>query len=48
MGVRAGEELEFIVRFDGAASHQLGERLEFGIERGRAMLFDPESEQRLA
>ena len=44
VGVRAGDELEFIVRFDGAASHQLGERLEFGIERDRAMLFDPESE----
>ena len=43
VGVRAGDELEFIVRFDGAASHPLG-RLEFGIERDRAMLFDPESE----
>jgi ABC-type sugar transport system ATPase subunit len=47
VGVRAGEGLEFIVRFDGAASHQLGERLEFGIERSRAMLFDPQSEQRV-
>jgi ABC-type sugar transport system ATPase subunit len=44
VGVRAADELEFIVRFDGAASHQLGEPLEFGIERDRAMLFDPQSE----
>ena len=44
VGVRSAGELEFIVRFDGAASHQLGERLEFGIEPDRAMLFDPESE----
>ena len=44
VGVRAADELDFIVHFDGAVSYQLGEHLEFGIDRDRAMLFDPQSE----
>ncbi|MGN6379164.1 MAG: ABC transporter ATP-binding protein [Gaiellales bacterium] len=44
VGVRAGDGLEYVVRFDGAAVHQIGEPLEFGIERGRVFLFDPASE----
>ena len=44
VGVRAGDDLNYVVRFDGASSHQIGELLEFGIERGRVFLFDPASE----
>jgi ABC-type sugar transport system ATPase subunit len=44
VGVQAGDNLNYVVRFDGASSHQIGEPLEFGIERGRVFLFDPASE----
>jgi ABC-type sugar transport system ATPase subunit len=43
VGVQAGDGLEYVVRFDGAVSRQIGEPLEFGIERGRVFLFDPAS-----
>jgi ABC-type sugar transport system ATPase subunit len=44
VGVRVAADLEYVVRFDGAAGHQIGERLEFGIERDGVRLFDAASE----
>jgi ABC-type sugar transport system ATPase subunit len=44
VGVRVADDLDYIVRFDGPAAHEIGEPLEFGIERGKVLLFDPASE----
>ena len=43
VGVRAGPEHEFVVRFDGAVVRQIGEAIEFGIEPDGVQLFDPAS-----
>jgi ABC-type sugar transport system ATPase subunit len=44
VGVQVADGLDYIVRFDGAAGHQIGDRLQFGIERGCVFLFDPATE----
>jgi ABC-type sugar transport system ATPase subunit len=44
VGVRVADDLDYIVRFDGPAGHEIGEPLEFGVERGKVLLFDPESQ----
>jgi ABC-type sugar transport system ATPase subunit len=48
VGVQVADGLEYVVRFDGPSSHQIGEPLEFGIERGTVLLFDPASEAAIA
>ncbi len=45
VGVRANQQLRFVVRLDGTGQHQLGDSLSFGVERGRLHLFDPDTEK---
>jgi ABC-type sugar transport system ATPase subunit len=43
VGLRAADDLHVTARFEGTARHELGERLQFGIEQGAAHVFDPDT-----
>jgi multiple sugar transport system ATP-binding protein len=48
LGLRVAGDARLTARLDGSARHEVGERLAFGVERGRAHLFDPASERAIA
>ena len=47
IGVSDGEDQRFTVHTDADAHTQIGDRLPFGVERGRLYLFDPTTERAL-
>jgi ABC-type sugar transport system ATPase subunit len=47
LGVRVGDDQRFTVFADADAQTSIGDRLSFGVERGRLYLFDPETENAL-
>ena len=47
IGVSVGEDQRFTVYTDADAHTQIGDRLPFGVERGRLYLFDPTTERAL-
>jgi ABC-type sugar transport system ATPase subunit len=47
LGVSVGEDQRFTVFTDADARTQIGDRLPFGVERGRLYLFDPTTERAL-
>jgi ABC-type sugar transport system ATPase subunit len=47
IGVSVGEDQRFTVYTDADAHMQIGDRLTFGVERGRLYLFDPTTERAL-
>jgi ABC-type sugar transport system ATPase subunit len=47
VGLNVGEEQRFTVFTDADAHTQIGDRLPFGVERGRLYLFDPTTERAL-
>ena len=48
LGVRVADDLRLVVRADGASDHRLGDRFQFGVERGRLHLFHSGSEAAIA
>jgi ABC-type sugar transport system ATPase subunit len=48
LGVRVADDLRLVVRADGASDHRLGDRFQFGVERGRLHLFHTGSEAAIA
>jgi ABC-type sugar transport system ATPase subunit len=48
LGVRVADDLQLVVRADGASDHKLGDRFQFGVERGRLHLFHTGSEAAIA
>jgi ABC-type sugar transport system ATPase subunit len=47
VGVTVGEDQRFTVFADADARTTIGDRLRFGVERGRLYLFDPSTERAL-
>ena len=47
LGVRVGDDQRFTVFADADAQTTIGDRVWFGVERGRLYLFDPETENAL-
>ena len=43
LGLRAGDGVRLTARLEGSARHELGERLQFGVQRGTVHLFDASS-----
>jgi ABC-type sugar transport system ATPase subunit len=48
LGVRVADDLQLVVRADGGSDHKLGDRFQFGVERGRLHLFHTASEAAIA
>ena len=48
LGVRLAEDIRLTARLEGSARHELGEKLQLGVERGIVHLFDPSSGRALA
>jgi ABC-type sugar transport system ATPase subunit len=47
LGVSVGDDQRFTVFADADARPTIGDRLSFGVERGRLYLFDPETQNAL-